>query len=154
MDKKNSQISDGISMTESEEAKRLREKINSRNEAVSRHPHVAREELPDMEKNCKTDAENQAEANKLKEKADNGAVAVVNKVMKQPEVQNIIKKNVNKQTFISGLFMAFLLIGFLMLSNVAKEVLKYSWQGDLAIGVVLIVIGGAYMVKEIGLKKS
>lgn len=89
---------------------------------------------------------------RLREKADNGAVNVVKKVMAQPEVQGIIKRNVNKQTFISGLFMAFLLIGFLEVSQAVKQLFNYTWQFDLVAGIIMITVGAVYMVKELLVK--
>lgn len=129
-----------------EEVKKLKEKMG-----VPIQPPFPREELPDMEKIEQTEEEKQAEAEKLRAKADNGAVGVVKKVMQQPEVQGIIKKNINKQTFISGLFMAFLLIGFLEVSQAVKQIFNYTWQFDLVAGVVMITIGAIYMIKEVAL---
>lgn len=93
------------------------------------------------------------EVRKLKDKMENGQVNVVKKIMNQPEIQNILKKNINKQTFISGLFMAFLLIGFLEVSQAVKTIFNYTWQFDLVAGIVLITIGAVYMVKEIAFGK-
>lgn len=93
--------------------------------------------------------EDSPEVRKLKDKMETSQAGVVSKIMKQPEVQNIIKKNVNKQTFISGLFMAFLLIGFLEVSQAVKQIFNYTWQFDLVAGIVMISIGAIYMVKEV-----
>ena len=94
------------------------------------------------------------ELERIKEKAENSQVKIVQKIMKQPEVQNIIKKNINKQTFISGLFMAFLLIGFLEISQAIKALYNYTWEFDLTAGIILLSIGAIYMIKEIALKND
>lgn len=99
-------------------------------------------------------SEEPEEVRRIKEKAEQSQVGIVKKIMQQPEVQGIIKKNINKQTFISGLFMAFLLIGFLEISQAIKMIFNYTWQFDLVAGIVLIAIGAAYMVKEIVLQKK
>lgn len=131
-------------MSENQEVKKLREKMNSKTIDA---PISPTEELPSMEATPK----NEEEAQKLREKSDNGAVGVVKKVMEQPEVQGIIKKNINKQTFISGLFMAFLLIGFLEVSQAVKQIFNYTWQFDLVAGIIMITVGAIYMIKEVAL---
>ena len=105
-----------------------------------------------MEGAVKSADENSPEVKKLREKMENSQVSVVKKIMQQPEVQQVLKKNINKQTFISGLFMAFLLIGFLEVSQAIKTIFNYTWQFDLVAGTVLIAIGAVYMVKEIALR--
>lgn len=90
-----------------------------------------------------------AEVERLTKKADDGALNLVGKILQRPEVQNAIKKNINKQTFISGLFMSFLLVGFFQIFTVMKTVLAYDWRGDLILGVVLLSIGSAYMARQL-----
>lgn len=133
---------------ESEEVKRIRAKMDLKN--ANKDSYIA-PDLPDMEKSDKTEEEKQTEAKQLREKADNGAVGVVKKVMNEPEVQKVIKNNVNRQTFISGLFMAFLLIGFLEVSQAVKQLFNYTWQFDLVAGIVMITIGAVYMLKVVAL---
>lgn len=99
-------------------------------------------------------AEESEEVKRLRAKSEQSQVNVVKKIIEMPEVQNVLKKNINKQTFISGLFMAFLLIGFLEVSQAVKQIFNYTWQFDLVAGVIMIAIGAVYMVKEIGLKKT
>jgi hypothetical protein len=89
------------------------------------------------------------EVQRIMKKADDGTLNVINKILNQPDVQKAIKTNISKQTFISGLFMSFFLVGFFMLFNVAKAVLNYNWVGDLSLGIVLIGIGTVYMAKQI-----
>lgn len=95
------------------------------------------------------DEAKEAEIRRLTQKADDGALNVVGKILQRPEVQNVIKKNINKQTFISGLFMSFLLVGFFQIFTVMKTVLAYDWRGDLILGVVLLSIGSAYMARQL-----
>lgn len=94
------------------------------------------------------------EVQRIKRKGEDSQVRIVKKIMEQPEIQNILKKNINKQTFISGLFMAFLLIGFLEISQAIKTLYSYTWEFDLVAGIVLIATGAIYMVKEIALKSE
>lgn len=142
MDKKNSEVSNGIRM--SEEVEKLKAKMTPRFGDIEL-PVQNTEELPSMEATEK----NTEDADKLREKANSGAVNVVKNVMKQPEVQTILKKNINKQTFVSGLFMAFLLIGFLEVSQAIKQLFNYTWQFDLVAGIVMISVGAVYMIKNV-----
>lgn len=138
-------------MSESEEVRRIREKMKA---PLGGMPCAGRPDLPDMEKSEKTEAEMQEDAEKLRAKADDGAVGVVKKVMQQKEVQKVLKTNINKQTFISGLFMAFLLIGFLEVSQAVKEIFSYTWQFDLGAGIAMITVGAIYMVKNVVLVRD
>ena len=83
----------------------------------------------------------------LKQKSEDGTVNMVTKIVKRKEVQNVLKSNINKQTFISGLFMAFILIGFLEISQAIKVIISYTWQYDLIAGIIMVAVGGAYMAK-------
>lgn len=146
MDKKNSEKRNGIHMTENEEVKKLREKMNSQTIEIPQKT----DELPSMEQT----EQNAEEAQKLRAKAEDGAVGMVKKVMQQKEVQNVLKKNINKQTFVSGLFMAFILIGFLEVSQAIKQIFNYTWQFDLVAGIVMIAVGAIYMLKEVVLTEQ
>lgn len=94
------------------------------------------------------------EVKRLRAKNEESQINVVRKIIERPEVQEVLKKNINKQTFISGLFMAFLLIGFLEVSQAVKQIFNYTWQFDLAAGVIMIAIGAVYMVKEVVMPKQ
>lgn len=93
--------------------------------------------------------EDSEEVKRIKAKAEDSAVGVVKKVLNQPEVQKVLKSNINKQTFISGLFMSFLLIGFLEVSQAIKAIFNYTWQFDLSAGIVMIAIGAIYMIRTV-----
>lgn len=133
-----------------EELERLKEKMNKKPTL----PESEKVTLPDMEASGKSEEEKKTEADKLREKADDGAVGVVKKVMQQKEVQKVLKTNINKQTFISGLFMAFLLIGFLEVSQAIKQIFNYTWQFDLVAGATMIAIGAIYMIKNVVLVRD
>lgn len=90
-----------------------------------------------------------SERERLERKASEGALNIVSKILEQPEVQRAITRAVGKQAMISGLFMSFFLVGFFMLFDVAKEVLGHTWQGDLFLGLAMIAVGGAYMLKSV-----
>lgn len=87
------------------------------------------------------------EVARVMEKANAGTINVINKILNQPEIQKILKENITKQTFTSGLFMSFFLLGFIMLFQAAKTVIGFGWQGDVIISITLICIGSAYMLK-------
>lgn len=146
MDKKNSEKRNGIHMTENEEVQKLKEKMNSQTIEIPQKT----DELPSMGQT----EQNAEEAQKLRAKADDGAVSMVKKVMQQKEVQTVLKKNINKQTFVSGLFMAFILIGFLEVSQAIKQIFNYTWQFDLVAGIVMIAVGAIYMLKEVVLTEQ
>lgn len=129
---------------ETDEVKKLKEKMSKPTLPIPSEIFHG-EELPSME----TTEKNEEDADKLREKADDGAVSVVTKVMQRKEVQTVLKKNINKQTFVSGLFMAFLLIGFLEVSQAIKQLFNYTWQFDLVAGIVMITVGAVYMIKNV-----
>lgn len=147
MGKKNCEKCNGICMSDEleklkeDELEKLKEKMLRKNiEKVQNS-----EELPSMEITPK----NESEAEALRQKGDKGAAKIVSNIMKQPEVQHVIRVEINKQMFISGLFMAFFLVGFFQLFNVAKVVFSYNWTVDLVIGVIMCIMGATYTVMQI-----
>jgi len=85
---------------------------------------------------------------RLKKKTQQGARNVVTEVLKDPEVQVIIKESVLRETVTSGLVMACLFLGLLKLFDVAKVVFGFNWVVDLLVGFILTVIGLGYMLKN------
>ncbi|MCJ7635669.1 hypothetical protein MUP77_25165 [Candidatus Bathyarchaeota archaeon] len=86
---------------------------------------------------------------RLKKKTQQGTRNLVTEVLKDPEVQNIIKKSVLRETVTSGLVMACLFLGLLKLFDVAKIVFNFNWVLDLAVGIALTMIGLGYMLKNL-----
>lgn len=99
---------------------------------------------------CESDEERRKrEVTALKAKNEDSQVNVVKKVFQQPEVKRVVKFEINREMFISGLFMAFFLVGFFKVFDVLKVTLQYNWTIDLAIGVTLLLIGGIYTAKQV-----
>lgn len=130
-------------MSENNEVEKIKEKMNLKN--VEMPVRNMEEDLPSMGASPK----NEAEAEALRQKGDKGAAKMVSSIMKQPEVQHVIRVEINKQMFISGLFMAFFLVGFFQLFNVAKVVFGYNWTVDLVIGVIMCIMGATYTVMQV-----
>lgn len=82
-------------------------------------------------------------------KADDGAVNIVQKIIERKEVQDVLKRNINKQTLVSGVFMGMFLVGFFQIFTVLKTVIGYDWHGDLTMGIAMLMIGGGYMFSQI-----
>lgn len=127
---------------------RVKKKLNR----APKIPEKTEEELPSLEVNTKTEAERKVEVEKLRVKSEDGAVGMVTNIVKRPEVQSVLKSNINRQTFISGTFMACLLIGFLQITMAGKSIFQWSDWIDFAIGLLLIAVGGVYMAKMLIVK--
>ncbi len=85
---------------------------------------------------------------RLHEKTQKGAKNVVTDILKDPVIQNMIKKSVLKETTTSGLVMACLFFGLFKIYEVAKTVLKFDWTIDLLVALVLLVFSLSYMIKK------
>lgn len=90
-----------------------------------------------------------AEVQRLMKKADDGALNIVQKIIQRKEVQDVLKRNINKQTLVSGVFMGLFLVGFFQIFNVMKTLIGYDWRGDLLLGIAMLIIGATYMVSQI-----
>lgn len=89
----------------------------------------------------------------LRKKAKVSVGKTVEDILNNSEVQSIINRVVIKQSIESGFFLSFLIIGILTIANAMKEIMGVTWQGDLAIGLTLISIGGVYMIRKLRPRK-
>jgi len=90
----------------------------------------------------------------LQKKTEEGAVNVVTAVLDDPKIQKIIREGVLRETFKSGMVMAFLFVGIMLVFSALKSFIGFNWVGDLIVGSVLMVIGLIYMVKNIFIKQK
>ena len=91
---------------------------------------------------------------RLHDKTQKGAKNVVTDILKDPVIQDMIKKSVLKETTTSGLVMACLFFGLFKTYEVAKTVLKFDWTIDLLVALVLLVFSLSYTVNKFKPKKQ
>lgn len=84
----------------------------------------------------------------MKSKAQNSLSNVINEVLENETVKKAISRAIVKQSLITGFFLSLLIVGFWNLMNAVKSVLNMAWQGDLVIGITLIIIGSAYVIRK------
>jgi len=75
-----------------------------------------------------------------------GTLNVVGDILNDPKVKDMIKTALLRETIKNSILMACLLVGLLKLYDVAKILIGFNWVGDLAISVILILIGLIYMI--------
>jgi len=85
----------------------------------------------------------------LRGKARSGASNVLKAILQDEEIQKILSRAVVRQSLESALFFACLLIGALDVWNAARTLLNIPWQGDIAKGIILIIIGSAYLIRKL-----
>ena len=85
----------------------------------------------------------------IRRKVNEGALNVLEPILNDPGVQRLIRKTIVKEAFKSGLFMAFLIVGMMMLFSVAQAVYAINWVGNLVLSIILIVVGLAYLLKSL-----
>ena len=85
----------------------------------------------------------------LRGKAQSGVSNILKAVLEEEEVKNLISKAVVRQSLESALFFACLLIGALDIWNAARTILNIPWQGDVAKGIILIIIGSLYLFRKL-----
>jgi len=78
-----------------------------------------------------------------------GTLNVVGDILKDPKVQEMIKTALLRETIKNSLFFGCFIVGLLKLYDVAKIVVGFNWIGDLAISIILILVGLIYMLKNI-----
>jgi type III secretory pathway component EscT len=86
---------------------------------------------------------------RLQEKTRQGAKNVVKDILNDPNVQDMIKKAVLRESIINGLVMACLFLGLLKLFDVSKTVFHLDWTIDFLLGLVLTTISLGYMLKNL-----
>ena len=94
------------------------------------------------------------ELERLKEKSTQGALNIVGDILSDPKVQQVIKKALTHEVVMQTITMSCLFIGILKIYDVAKQVLGFSWQVELVISTVLVLVGLIYLVKNMFLGKE
>jgi hypothetical protein len=75
-----------------------------------------------------------------------GTLNIVGDILNDPKVQDMIKTALLRETIKNSLFFACFIVGLLKLYDVAKAVVGFGLIGDLAVSVILILIGLIYMI--------
>jgi len=82
----------------------------------------------------------------LEEADRKGKINIVRGIINDNEVQQVIKTALLRETIKNSLFFACFIVGLLKLYDVAKAVVGFGLIGDLAVSVILILIGLIYMI--------
>ena len=102
---------------------------------------------PDFE-DAKTDSVTPEEADRK------GKVNIVKGIVNDPEVQNIIKESLLRETIKNAIFMSAFLVGLLKLYDVAKILINFNWVGDLIVSLILLSVGLFYTLPSLFKKKK
>lgn len=103
----------------------------------------------------KVDSENAKADSISPEEADRkGKVNIVKGIVNDPEVQNIIKESMLRETIKNAIFMSAFLVGLLKLYDVAKTLTNFNWVGDLIVSLILLSIGLFYTLPSLFKKKK
>ena len=83
------------------------------------------------------------------EEADRrGKINVIRGIVNDPEFQNMIRAPLLKETIKNSTIMACFLVGLLKLYEVTKEVIKFGWQIDLVVSLLLVFVGLIYIMRN------
>jgi len=85
----------------------------------------------------------------LRGKAQSGVSNILKAVLEEEEVKKLISKAVVRQSIETGLFLSCLIVGIITLFNSVKIALGFGWEGDLAAGITLIIIGASYVFRKL-----
>lgn len=85
---------------------------------------------------------------RLNKKVKKGAANIVTEVLADPEVQNIIKGSLLRETIKNGLFMSVFLVGILYIFNAIKQITNQGPYFDMGAGVALVFIGTIYILSS------
>jgi len=86
---------------------------------------------------------------RLKQKVRLGVAGVLEGVLSDERVQGLIRRVVVRETFKSGLFMALIFVGLMLLYTSIKVAVSYGWQLDLVAGLALLACGLHYVIRRL-----
>ena len=92
---------------------------------------------------CKTEEDPELEY--LRSKAQRSLSDVINEVLENEAVKKAVSRAVIKQSLEMGISLSFLIVGITTLFNAFKNLFGFGWQGDLAAGTTLIIVGASYL---------
>lgn len=96
-----------------------------------------------------------SEIEKIEEADRKGKVNIVKSIMDDPEVQEIIKQSLLRETIKNAIIMSCLLVALLKIYDVAKTLINFNWVGDLIIATILLAVGLIYLFQAMfSLKKN
>jgi hypothetical protein len=82
----------------------------------------------------------------LEEADRKGKVNIVKNVVNDPEVQNIIKGAMIRETVKNGILMSAFLVGIIFIFNAVKQILGVGPLFDLSCGIAMVAIGAYYIL--------
>jgi len=95
--------------------------------------------------------EKDPELSYLKMKTQDSLSNVINEILENEMIKKAISQAVIKQSLITGLFLSCLIVGILTLVNAVKTLCNFTWQADLIVGMILIILGSAYIAKKLNM---
>ena len=87
----------------------------------------------------------------LKMKTQDSLSNVINEILENETIKKAISQAVIKQSLITGLFLSCLIVGILTLVNAVKTLCNFTWQADLIVGMILIILGSVYITKKLNM---
>ena len=90
--------------------------------------------------------ESDPELNRLKRKARQGAVNLLESILDDPKIRKIIHRAFVRESIKMGFTMSFLVTGFILLFNTLKELTHVN---DITLAIILLTAGIALLLREI-----
>ena len=86
---------------------------------------------------------------RLRQKSARGALNILEALFQQPEFRKLIRKAFIKQSVEMSIFLGFFVVGLFTLFNALKSIYNIGVVGDVAVGVILILVGLVYVVRSL-----
>ena len=86
---------------------------------------------------------------RLQAKTAKGALNILEALFQQPEFRKLIRKAFIRQSVEMSIFLGFFVVGLFTLFNALKSIYNIGVVGDVAISVILILVGLVYVVRSL-----
>jgi hypothetical protein len=95
-----------------------------------------------------TEKDDDPEIAYLKAKSQKGVVNTVEAILEQPEMKRLIRKMLVREALKQSVILCFLFTGIFTVYNALRQLVNWGLGGDVALGVSLIFIAVAYLIRN------
>lgn len=84
----------------------------------------------------------------LQRKSNASAVKTIESILEQPQMKRLIRKMLVREALKQSIILCFLFTGIFTIYNALRQMTNWGLYGDVAMGVILIFVAVAYLIKS------
>jgi hypothetical protein len=84
----------------------------------------------------------------LKSKMNASTVKTIESILEQPQMKRLIRKMLVREALKQSVILCFLFTGIFTIYNALRQITNWGLTGDVALGISLIFIAVAYLIKS------